>query len=287
MEVKTTAEKFLFTTTRLETKNTSGETCTGTCFFFRVNRDGEELQFLVTNRHVVEDCHAGNFSFILNERNQPLLGHRTNIELPNDFDQWWKFHPSYDLAIAPLGTLFNILKQKRQYIYYQTFDESMVPKDEDLQKIDALEEVVFIGYPSGLWDSSNHLPILRRGTTATPIYIDYENRKEFLIDASVFPGSSGSPVVLYDISGTFRNKSTGSVQLGSRTYFLGLISHVFSCEEDWDIQAIPVPTALKPIVRTQQMIDLGKVIKAQVLVEFIDDLIQKRIFTTGKSQQGS
>lgn len=287
MEVKSKTEEFLFTTIRLEGQNKDGHTSTGTCFFFRVNRDGVELQFLVTNRHVVEGLHQGTFSIILSENNQPLLGHRVNVNLPTNFDQWWKFHSIYDLAIAPLGKLFGILADKGQHIFYKTFDESLIPKGDFLQGIDAFEEVIFIGYPSGLWDSSNHLPILRRGTTATPVYVDYENKKNFLIDASVVPGSSGSPVVLYDCSGIFRDKTSGKVKMGSRVYFLGLISHVFSQNENWAIKAIPAPTILKPIVQTTQMIDLGIVIKAQVISEFIDELIQKGTFTTGNAPQES
>ena len=41
------------------------------------------------------------------------------------------------------------------------------------------------------------MPILRRGTTATPIALNFEGRPEFLIDAAVYPGSSGSPVFVY------------------------------------------------------------------------------------------
>ena len=278
MEVKTRSEEFLFTTIRLEGQEKSGESIVGTCFFFALNRNGVHLQYLVTNKHVVKDLQSGNFSIILQDNGQPVLGHRVNVKLSQDFHQWWTFHPDYDLAIAPLKWLIDRLSQNSLNIYYKTFDESLIPKQEDLQQIDALEEVIFIGYPSGLWDSSNHLPIFRRGITATPFYIDYKNLKVFLIDASVFPGSSGSPVVLYDITGMFLNKSTGAVQAGSRTYFLGLISDGFFEEENWDIKKIPARKAHKQIVQTEQMIDLGLVIKSQVIVEFIDELLKSGVF---------
>lgn len=67
-----------------------------------------------------------------------------------------------------------------------------------------------IGYPNGLWDSQNNLPIIRRGITATSVKKDYNGKKEFLIDAAVFPGSSGSPVFIfnegsYSVPGGFSN----------------------------------------------------------------------------------
>lgn len=59
-----------------------------------------------------------------------------------------------------------------------------------------MESVEFIGYPEGLYDSVNCLPIARRGMMATLGYIDYEGKPEFLIDATVLTGSSGSPVFM-------------------------------------------------------------------------------------------
>ena len=56
------------------------------------------------------------------------------------------------------------------------------------------EEIVFIGYPSGLRDEHNSTPLIRRGITASPIWNDFGNDPIFLIDAGVYPGSSGSPV---------------------------------------------------------------------------------------------
>jgi hypothetical protein len=43
-------------------------------------------------------------------------------------------------------------------------------------------------------DSANNLPIVRKSITATHPSIDYRERREFLIDAACFFGSSGSPV---------------------------------------------------------------------------------------------
>lgn len=58
-----------------------------------------------------------------------------------------------------------------------------------------------IGYPNGLWDSVNNMPIVRRGTMATNISLNHNDKREFVIDAACFPGSSGSPVVLFNKGG--------------------------------------------------------------------------------------
>ncbi len=198
-----------------------------------------------------------------------------------EFEQWWIFpeDQEIDLAIAPFPKLLRIMESKGQKIYYQSISESLIPGPQDVDALDALEEIVFIGYPSGIWDSSNNLPVVRRGTTATPIAINYENKKQFLIDASVFEGSSGSPVFLYDQGGTHRTKSGGTAT-GTRFFFLGVLSRGFYREDDGRIEMAPVPTALEPIAKTKQMINLGVVIKSQTVIELIDDQIRKgRIVT--------
>ena len=49
---------------------------------------------------------------------------------------------------------------------------------------------------TALIDEVNNKPVVRKGITATDIRLDYNGRKEFLIDAACFHGSSGSPVFL-------------------------------------------------------------------------------------------
>lgn len=56
--------------------------------------------------------------------------------------------------------------------------------------------VTFIGYPNGLYEFTSLLPIVRQGYAATAMHIDHGGKPTFLIDAFVFPGSSGSPVFL-------------------------------------------------------------------------------------------
>jgi hypothetical protein len=141
-----------------------------------------------------------------------------------------------------------------------------------MDRLDAIEDVVFIGYPNGMWDTLNNLPIVRRGTTATPAAVDFEGHPHFLIDASVFPGSSGSPVFLYN-TGMYAQKDGGTV-VGSRLHFLGAVSSVYFREYDGSIESRPVPTAESPVAVVREMLDLGVVIKARAITETIDHLIK-------------
>jgi len=56
-----------------------------------------------------------------------------------------------------------------------------------------------IGYPNGLWDHVNNLPLIRRGITASHPGVDYQIEGQngpgvTVIDMACFPDSSGSPV---------------------------------------------------------------------------------------------
>jgi len=100
------------------------------------------------------------------------------------------------------------------------------------------DEIYMIGYPAGLFDERNASPIWRIGIIATSPLAGYAFpeavRKAyslpdfidgFLVDAHVYPGSSGSAIVIKPQPISFDNPSTISAGgAGSITYVLGLVS---------------------------------------------------------------
>ena len=135
-----------------------------------------------------------------------------------------------------------------------------------------------VGYPNGIWDSKNNLPILRRGITATAVYNDYNGKKEFMIDMACFPGSSGSPVFLYNP--TFYNSKDGTaINLGSRIYLLGILYAGPQYMTTGELEIIDIPTTrtIRPIAGIP--INLGLTIKAEKLLDFeaiIEELLKKQ-----------
>ena len=150
---------------------------------------------------------------------------------------------------------------------------SLIPSKETLEELDALEEIIFIGYPSGIWDRKNLLPIVRKGITATPIAVDFDGERKFLVDASVFPGSSGSPVFLYN-AGSYHDKKSNLV-VGSRLLFLGILTSVFYTKEENEIRLVPAPTVDRPVAVSRQMIDLGVVYKWNLIMETVESRLRK------------
>ncbi len=151
----------------------------------------------------------------------------------------------------------------------------LIPSDKLLgEEIDAVEDIVFVGYPSDIYDRRNLFPVVRRGITATPMSIDFEGKPAFLIDASIFPGSSGSPVFLCNI-GNYSLKGKGLV-VGSRVFFLGVVASVFIRKDLNTIEFIDIPTGKVPVVATTQMVDLGIVYKSIVIKELIEEFLKTR-----------
>ena len=142
------------------------------------------------------------------------------------------------------------------------------------EDIDAVEDIVFVGYPNDIYDRRNLLPVVRRGITATPVSIDFEGKPAFLIDASIFPGSSGSPVFLCNI-GSYSPKGKGLIA-GSRIFFLGVVASVFIRKDFNTIELIEIPTGKIPVVATTQRLDLGIVYKSIVIKELIEEFLKTR-----------
>ena len=57
---------------------------------------------------------------------------------------------------------------------------------------------------------------------------------------------------------------------------LGVLGGVYNREDESIFRIEEVPTALRPVVKTRQMIDLGIVYKAHTVVEAIEHLLRQR-----------
>ena len=273
MNPQTIVEQLLFSTVRIEVDK-AARTEAGTSFIFSYEHESQKHLFLVTNKHVVEGSTVGRFFFTLSDGTSPKIGERIDVRI-SDFETCWVGHPdpSVDIATMPIVPVLEHIQNQGKQAYFKSIPHSLIPTDEQLADLDALEEIVFIGYPSGMFDSKNLMPILRRSITATPPQLDYEGSKAFLVDASVFPGSSGSPVLICN-QGSYKTKR--GLSIGSRVLFLGVIAEFVFRQEAGEIQLVTAPNSLTPFVRTKQMIDLGIVYKSSTVVETVQEVLRQR-----------
>lgn len=276
MEITTPAEQLLFSTVLVETEGPeAGESRAGTAFMFSYENEEGVLVTLVTNKHVVHGAKRGTFFFTKRRGDQPAIGERYDLVFDN-FENAWHGHsdPDVDIAVMPLSPVLERIKKESDVdIFIRSLSHEMIPSKEQIEQLDALEEVFFVGYPNAIYDTVNLMPVMRRGSTATPLQIDYEGQPTFLIDASVFPGSSGSPVMIYNLGG-FSGKRGFTV--GTRLMFLGILSQAAFLEEEGTIDFAAIPTKTGSVVRTRQMIDIGVVFKAKLIVEAIEQGLSLR-----------
>ena len=270
MQVDSLAKRLLFNTVRVDTVLEDGSEGSGTAFVVSHSHPRGNFLFVVTNRHLVEGVRQGGLVFTQGKNGQPLIGQRFQLNI-DEFPHAWFLHPdpAVDLAIVPMRPLEAAARERGIELYYHAIDTRLVPDAHRLAALDALEEVLFVGYPSGVWDQVNLMPIMRRGTTATPIALDFEGRAEFLIDAAVYPGSSGSPVFV--MSPEAMRASGG----GRKFFFAGVVAAVFFREEANRITSMPVPANQGGTTIGSEMIDLGLIIKSQAVIHLIEAYLKK------------
>jgi Trypsin-like peptidase domain len=269
----TPAEQLFFVTARLQCQK-ANNAWSGTGFFVTVPlSDGGNQLLLVTNRHVVSPPEFGDADQLQiitpgtspNDVSMPEFGSKAvAVAQPPKF--FAHQDTAVDVAVMGMSGL-QLLGTYQPFIKAIPID--MFANDAVLADMDAIEQVTFIGYPNALHDTANMTPIARRGWTATPISLDYNNQPQFLIDASVFPGSSGSPVFSLS-SGTHTNRN-GSIMIGGgpRISLLGIVARVHLHTTTGDI----IPAIDLPKVAMQQVMNLGVVYKTRTILETIDQFL--------------
>ena len=270
----TLAEQLCYITTLIETQETNGNYCTATGFFIEFYTDkGIPKVFLVTNRHVVEN--AQKMKIRLNyadEQGNPIDTQWVNIEIENAKTQFM-YHPDkdVDLAICTMSYAINVVRNK-QNIFFKAFPPAFFVTDEWAENLDAIEDIIMVGYPYGLYDKTNNRPIVRKGITATDPKVDYEGKKIFFIDCACFPGSSGSPVLVH-------RKRVREITPQATTF--KEISKLVGIQ-----MSMPIAEGRSKNyqdVLFNQPINLGHVIKVQCLFDFIPLIEEEFGITIDKS----
>ena len=186
--VLTIPERLMHSTARIECNDSSDRESTGTGFFFKFLDDGRShVPVIVTNKHVVRNSVVGAFHLTRkNPDGSAAVGNHLRIEFEK-FESLWIFHPddSVDLAVMPVASVMNRASEKGVNFFYMSLDPALIPNNETVEDLTGFDDIIMVGYPNGLWDSSNNLPILRAGATATHPKYNYEGKPYFLIDCAL------------------------------------------------------------------------------------------------------
>lgn len=221
--------------------------------------DDRVAPVIVTNKHVIEKS---------DEIVIQLPGLNPSKKLQNIVPTSSAlYHPDSetDICLLPIAREFidNTVEHKAEFI-----SSKDIYNVDRLNELTALENIVMIGYPNGLIDISDMFPITRQGITATPVFANFNGKTDFLIDCACFPGSSGSPVYLFD-RGVFADKSN-NVSLGQTRFgLLGLLYAGPILNQEGRIMSQPPPDKIEGMVEVPLMMNLGTRVKAIRILEML------------------
>lgn len=198
--------------------------------------------FLITNKHLLPDEGSEKkITLKVNIRVGAKLS-VTEIDVPivgedGEFLPAVKFHPNKDYDIAAVNIIeqiksFNIAGTLILYSLFAT-KERLIKEN-----INAGDEILILGYPDAIYDPRNVSPVMRQGIIATNPIEGYAFNEElkrkhglpdyidgFLIDANVFPGSSGSVVILKPQPTTIGSQRETKISFEKKNpYLLGIVS---------------------------------------------------------------
>ena len=199
-------------TTIVVASSTSGQS-QGTGFFYQrlepKTTDGPQWRqiadtWLITNRHVVlsrpDGSEAIPDSLSFHMRRIEANGLRWEAVLLDRkaVGERTKFHADREVDIAAINVhdllIDKIKSESSKYAQWCAVHSKQFAGHNNIE-IEASDDILVIGYPRGFYDEVNLFPIVKSGIIASRWGAHFGGKPYFLIDAKLFPGSSGSIVI--------------------------------------------------------------------------------------------
>jgi S1-C subfamily serine protease len=191
--------------------------------------DGDQNEYrvyLVTNRHVLEAKHE--ICVRCNpQAQQPARTYHANL-VGDDGKPLWVGSSSDGADVAVLPINIQLLKKEGMRVNYFRSNHNVAVIDE-MNELGVTEGdfAYVLGFPMGLVGEERNFVIVRSGSIARVRDALDGASAEFLVDAFIFPGNSGGPVILKPemvaITGTKRV---------STAYLIGVVAGFLSYPED-------------------------------------------------------
>lgn len=256
------SERMMFNTVRLVASDGSS----GTGYFYNFTIDEKVVPVIITNKHIVRYNPNETMKFFLHLTNGE---NESNENYHITFTTNWIFHSEKDLCFCFVNPVFEYVKQQTgKNVFYVAIDDTILPSEQMLEELSALEELVMVGYPIGIWDERNNFPIFRKGFTASHPAIDFNESGIGVVDMACFPGSSGSPIYILN-EGGYKDKYGNLIWGESRIIFIGTLFAGPQYDATGEIVVRTIPTVQQKVeAHTGVMINLGYYVKAREILEF-------------------
>lgn len=267
------AEQLLYSTIKLTTYKNGLAFGSGTGFFMSFAKSSKEfVPAIVTNKHVIDGCDEIILLMHTDNGNGRPSGEIMPYYLKIN-EETVIYHPenNIDLCAIPIKQIESQVQANNKRLFYIWLDMSLIPENGGWENFDAIEDVMMIGCPNGIFDEVNNTPIVRKGITATPLSKSYNGRDEFLIDMACFPGSSGSPIFIYNRDGYLDRKNNTYMIGESRLLIVGILRAGPLISNSGEIILTQTPK-----VSVSSTMHLGYVIKSSQL-KILDDYIRNLI----------
>ena len=262
---------YLDTTVAIESVRPDGDSAryrtVGTGFFIgfdygdRLPSGGPTYRlFLVTNRHVV----AGHDDVLIRVNTKGGAARRVRLPLGEGS---WAAHPQdrVDVAVVLVNARM-LLEAGAELAYFRPRDVAFVSTMTALD-IGPGEELFVLGFPLGMSGVERNYVIARSGMIARFDAEILAAGRTFLIDASVFPGNSGGPVIVKPNSDTLAGRRPIE-----QAYLVGMVRSYLPYEEvAYSLQSDP-PT---PRMVFTENSGLAEVIPIDCVKEAADALAKR------------
>ena len=226
--------------------------------------------FLVTNRHVFQK--AAERSDTLHASFNKRFETGTNI-YPLKLEHFsWTVHPDPNADVAVMSINTEWLKSSGiDCFFFQADDHAVSLEQARANQVSEGDGVFVLGFPLGESGEERNYAIVRQGIIARIQDWLKATARTFLIDASIFPGNSGGPVLLKPEITSIRGTTSND-----KCALIGMVSSYLPYRE----VAVSQQTGL-PRMIFEENSGLGRVVPHDVIQEAVELAVAK--FSPGQS----
>jgi len=183
-------------------------------------------------------------------------------------NETWSAHldSKVDIAVIPI----NVDNLKKDQVEFKWIKEDLMATIDRINSLEICQgdEIFVVGFPMGITGEEKNYTILRSGIIARLDDEIINQTKSFLIDSFVFPGNSGSPVILKPSIVSI--EGTNPV---NTAYLIGVVSSYIPYEEvAYSLQTDPP----KERITFTENSGLASVVPLDYIREIVSTLLSKK-----------